>query len=210
MPMKAASLWSSPACVALLAGLGLLSLSAGAAASPAYPPLVKGYFDLDKAPACTLCHQSEAGGYATLNASVGKYLGTTLGLPPKLAEADLNRYLEQWGDRQDCDDDDAFDLAELKAGTDPTDPDDKPAGASGAGGSPGAAGAKGAPKGAGDAGVVAGAGDDDSGEALQGPGTQATCAVAVAPGAAKAGAEGVGFALGLAALLSRRRRTASR
>jgi MYXO-CTERM domain-containing protein len=211
VPMKTASLASSPPCVALLGGLLLLLASSPASASPAYPALVKGYFKLSEAPACTLCHQTEAGGYATLNKSVGKYLGTTLGLVPKLAEADLNRILQQWGDRQDSDSDKAADIDELKAGTDPNDASDKPSGgggAGGAGGAPGAAGAKAEEEGAGGSGeVIVGTGNEDADEPPANIGTQATCAVSAAPGTGHAGGwAGLAFGLGLAALVRTRRK----
>jgi hypothetical protein len=170
---------------AFTAALGLpaaLLVTSTASASPTYPDYVKDALELTESVKCTLCHDTPAGGYGTLN-DIGTYLKSKTQLEPKRDKAEVTKALEKWEKGQDTDDDDVPDLEELKAGSDPNDKNDKPGGGSGGSGGSGKAGGGGREGGASGGGSGRGDAGRNSGRpgAQTGQATSAGCSYADAP-----------------------------
>jgi hypothetical protein len=98
-----------------------------AVASPTYPEALAGQLELSCAPACTLCHDTTAGGSLTANQRFGIAVrrlrlasGNTEQLLQVIAQLEANG--------TDSDGDGTGDVAELRAGGNPNDPDNAPLG----------------------------------------------------------------------------------
>jgi hypothetical protein len=118
-PMIRASAIAIPAAVMLSA--------LPASASPTYPEALAGQLELSCAPACTLCHDTMAGGSLTANQRFGIAVrrlrlasGNTEQLLQVIAQLEANG--------TDSDGDGTGDVAELRAGGNPNDPDNAPLG----------------------------------------------------------------------------------
>jgi hypothetical protein len=111
--------------IAITAAVMLSALPASA--SPTYPEALAGQLELSCAPACTLCHDTMAGGSLTANQPVGIAVrrlrlasGNTEQLLQVIAQLEANG--------TDSDGDGTGDVAELRAGGNPNDAADAPLG----------------------------------------------------------------------------------
>jgi hypothetical protein len=111
--------------IAMLAAVMLSALPASA--SETYPRTLEAELELSCAPACTLCHDTMAGGSLTANRPVGialRRLRLVSGDPQQLIQ--VIAQLEANG--TDSDGDGTGDVAELRAGGNPNDRDNAPLG----------------------------------------------------------------------------------
>ena len=111
--------------IAMLAAVMLSALPASA--SETDPRTLEAELELSCAPACTLCHDTMAGGSLTANRPVGialRRLRLVSGDPQQLIQ--VIAQLEANG--TDSDGDGTGDVAELRAGGNPNDPDNAPLG----------------------------------------------------------------------------------
>jgi hypothetical protein len=110
------------------AAFGALTLSAlSASASPTYPEALAGQLELGCAPACTLCHDSTAGGPATANRPFG-ITARRLGLFSGNTEQLFQVIAQMEANGTDSDGDGTGNVAELRAGGNPNDPGTTPLG----------------------------------------------------------------------------------
>ena len=90
-----------------------------AQASPTYPDALAAQLDLSCAPACTLCHETMAGGAATANTRFGIEVRARRGLVSGNTEKLIQVISQLETDGTDSDGDGQSDVAELRAGTNP-------------------------------------------------------------------------------------------
>jgi hypothetical protein len=98
--------------------LSFLLASSAALASDPFPGVIATTLSLSKAPACTLCHASDAGGKGTVVQPFGRKMmgyGLMSGDTQNLVSI-LNKMRDT---HDDTDQDGVSDIDELKAGTDP-------------------------------------------------------------------------------------------
>ena len=113
------------ATIAILVAVMLKALPASA--SPTYPQAIEAQLELSCAPACTLCHDTMAGGSLTANRPFGvsaRRLNLRSGDTEQLMQ--VISQLETNG--TDSDRDGTGDIAELRAGGNPNDPNNAPLG----------------------------------------------------------------------------------
>ena len=83
-----------------------------------YPPEVRSHLSLSYTPACTLCHQSESGGFGTVTTPFGKSMMARGLVAQNIAS--LDTALDALAaEHTDSDHDGVPDIDELKAQTDP-------------------------------------------------------------------------------------------
>jgi hypothetical protein len=112
--------------IAIPAAAMLLALPASA--SPTYPEALAGQLELSCAPACTLCHDTMAGGPATVNTRFGIEVRARRRLVSGNTEQLFAVITQLEADGTDSDGDGTGDVAELRAGGNPNDPDNAPLG----------------------------------------------------------------------------------
>jgi hypothetical protein len=127
---------------AVALAVALLSTSV-AHASTVFPGEVQSHLGLKTTPACTLCHQTLAGGTGTATKPFGASIRAHGGVAGSTASID-SALDAMSKDGTDSDGDCVGDIAELVAGTDPDNGADNP-GACGDGGSSGGSSSSGAP-----------------------------------------------------------------
>ena len=98
--------------------VGALTLGVPALASPDFPSEVKDHLGASRIPSCTVCHQTNAGGFGTVDKDFGialqargLFAGDTAGL-----DSALDKLAD---DAVDSDGDGVIDTDEIKVGTDP-------------------------------------------------------------------------------------------
>ena len=105
--------------VSLYVAASMLSSSAPAFASLSFPPVIQNQLALAKAPDCTLCHRSDAGGVGTVIRPFGRTMMTQFGLQSANL-ASLRAALSGSEAAQfDSDGDGTSDIEELRMGSDP-------------------------------------------------------------------------------------------
>lgn len=101
-----------------LSALAVLAFSAGAAASPTFPPAIQTKLGLSNEPSCAICHEGGRGASGTVTTTFGRAMlarGLKVGNVASLSAA-----LDQVAaDGLDSDNDGVKDIDELKAGKDP-------------------------------------------------------------------------------------------
>ena len=86
--------------------------------SPTYPAEIRAHLSLSYTPPCTLCHQTESGGFGTVTTPFGKSMMARGLVAQNLAS--LDTALDALAaEHTDSDHDGVSDIDELKAGTDP-------------------------------------------------------------------------------------------
>jgi hypothetical protein len=99
-----------------------------AKASPAYPEALAAQLGLSCPPVCTLCHDTMAGGAATVNTRFGIEVRARRRLVSGNTELLFQVMTQLEADGTDSDGDGTGDVAELKAGTNPNDTGSTPLG----------------------------------------------------------------------------------
>ena len=99
-----------------------------ATASPTYPEALAGQLELSCPPACTLCHDTMAGGPATVNTRFGVEVRARRRLVSGNTEQLIQVITQLETDGTDSDGDGQGDVAELRAGTNPNDTGSTPLG----------------------------------------------------------------------------------
>ena len=89
--------------------------------SPSYPAEIRAHLSLSYTPPCTLCHQTESGGFGTVTTPFGKSMMARGLVAQNLAS--LDTALDALAAEQtDSDHDGDTDIGDLKAGADPNVP----------------------------------------------------------------------------------------
>ena len=123
----------------LYAGLGAAALTLSSAvglASPDYPAALSDLLELDRTPACTLCHSDDIGGENTVTTRFGKTL-LALGAEGKSQNSLRSAVTDSESENYDSDSDGVGDVQELLDGSDPNRIDREPPEPDGSAGSPG-------------------------------------------------------------------------
>jgi hypothetical protein len=97
----------------------MVTRSAPALASLSFPPAIQSELSLGKAPDCTLCHRSDAGGFGTVTRPFGRTMMTQFGLTAANVAALRSALAGSDAAKFDSDGDGTSDIDELRRGTDP-------------------------------------------------------------------------------------------
>lgn len=109
-----------PRCFFSLGIVAVAALSsAPALASLSFPPVIQSELGLVKAPDCTLCHRTDAGGFGTVTRPFGRTMMSQLGLTAANTAALRSALSGADAAKFDSDDDGVSDIDELRMGTDP-------------------------------------------------------------------------------------------
>jgi hypothetical protein len=99
--------------------LAMITRSAPALASLSFPPAIQSELSLAKAPDCTLCHRTDAGGFGTVTRPFGRTMMTQFGLMAANVAALRSALAGSDAAKLDSDQDGTSDIDELRMGTDP-------------------------------------------------------------------------------------------